>query len=164
MATQEITVNSSDDSLTAAHPSLPIGSKASVANIKNSKEIEVTITSRIAPSPTRIIDLSPAAALALDIGLGGPVNVIGTGAGGRDLIQIGTATQEMNSLFAAHPILPIGSKVRVTNIKNRKEITVTITDRIPPSDTRIIDLSPAAALALDIGKGGPVIVEVLSTP
>jgi rare lipoprotein A (peptidoglycan hydrolase) len=161
MATQEITVNSTDDSLTASHPTLQIGSKASVTNIKNDKEIEVTIVGRINPDATRIIDLSPAAAVALDIGLGGPVIV--NGGQGR-IIQSGMATQEMGSLFAAHPILPIGSKVKVTNTKNKNEITVTITDRIPPSDTRVIDLSPAAALALDIGFGGPVIIEVLSTP
>jgi rare lipoprotein A (peptidoglycan hydrolase) len=155
-ATQEMT----DDELTARHSVLPISFKARVTNIANGKEIEVTITGRIANDGLRVIDLSPAAARALDIGQGGPVQVVV-----RGVNQRGMATQEMTGgLFAAHPILPIGSKVRVTNTKNKKEITVTITDRIPPSDTRIIDLSPAAALAIDIGKGGPVSIEVLSMP
>jgi rare lipoprotein A (peptidoglycan hydrolase) len=70
MATQE----NKDEGLTIRHPSFPIGSKARVTNVANGKEIEVTISiNRIAPSATRIADLSPAAAVALDIGKGGPV-------------------------------------------------------------------------------------------
>ena len=84
---------------------------------------------------------------------------------GQPLTQRGMATQEMpESLSASHASFPIGSTVRVTNINNGKKIFVTITGQIPPSATRVIDLSPSTALALDIGKGGPVIIEVLSTP
>jgi len=180
MATQENT----DEGLTIRHPSLPVGSKARITNIANGKEIEVTISiNRISPSATRIIDLSPAAARALDIGFGGPVMVTQILAATiveppppppltqsgfptqeiqrQPLIQLGMATQEMtdNGLTAAHPSLPIYYKARVTNIATGKEIDVIITERIPPSATRIIDLSPAAASALDIGKGGPVIVK-----
>ena len=162
IATQDMT----DDILTAAHPALPRGSRARVTNIANGKEIEVTITDRIAPSSQRVIDLSPGAALALDIGFGGPVIVNGTfELEKRPMTQRGMATQEMTgSFFAAHSILPTGSTAKVTNLANNKEVTVTITRRLNPSDTRIIDLSPGAAAALDIGKGGPVIIEVLSIP
>jgi len=166
MATQELI----DDELTIHHPAIPIGNKAIVTNIENGKKIEVTITGRIAPSATRLADLSPGTALALgfDIGKGGPVrinHIPATEQSRRISEHQGPATQEMTGgLFAAHPILPIGSKVKVTNPKNGKEVTVTITKRIPPSDTRVIDLSPGAALALDIGKGGLVTVEVLSMP
>jgi rare lipoprotein A (peptidoglycan hydrolase) len=170
MATQENT----DEDLTARHPVLPVGSKARVTNIANGKEIEVTIsTNRIAPSATRIVDLSPAAASALDIGFGGPVIINQILAvrtrpePSTPLTQRGMATQELaddDGLFAAHPILPIGSIVKVTNRANDKEIIVIIIDRINPSDTRVIDLSPGVALALDIGKGGPVTIEVLSMP
>jgi rare lipoprotein A (peptidoglycan hydrolase) len=156
-----------DEGLTAHHTALPIGSKAKVTNIANGKEIEVTITGRINPDISRVIDLSPAAARALDIGFGGPVIVNqilqARPEPSTPLTQRGMATQEMtddDGLFAAHPILPIGSIVKVTNRANDKEIIVFIIDRINPSDTRIIDLSPGAAAALDIGKGGPVIIEV----
>ena len=46
--------------------------------------------------------------------------------------QRGMASQEMQTdgLSAAHPSLPIGSKARVTNVSNGKEIEVTITGRI----------------------------------
>ena len=75
-------------------------------------------------------------------------------------VQGGMATQEMKTrggLTAAHPSLPIGSKARITNIAG-EEVVVTITGRIAPSPTRIVDLSLGAALALDIERGGPVIL------
>jgi rare lipoprotein A len=75
-------------------------------------------------------------------------------------IERGTATQEMQAggLSAAHSSYPVGSKVRVTNPANGLDIEVTITEKIPESTRRIIDLSPGAALALDLGTGGPVLI------
>ena len=79
--------------------------------------------------------------------------------------QTGNATQEMQApgLSAAHNSLPIGSKARIRSPSNGREIVVTITERIPTSTRRIIDLSPAAAYALELGFGGPVIVTPLAT-
>jgi len=79
--------------------------------------------------------------------------------------QIGTATQEMKTegMSAAHSRIPIGSKAKITNPANGLEIEVTITAQIPESSQRIIDLSPSAARALDIGSGGPVMVVSLSS-
>ena len=72
--------------------------------------------------------------------------------------QRGYATQQMQDagLTAAHPSLPYGSRVRVTNLATGREAEVTITGRIPASRDRIIDLSPAAAQAVDLGTGGAV--------
>jgi len=80
--------------------------------------------------------------------------------------QRGNATQEMQAdgLSAAHSSLPIGSKVRVTNVTNNTEIEVTITQRIPSSPDRVIDLSPGAAFALDLDPGGTVLLSVPSPP
>ena len=79
--------------------------------------------------------------------------------------QIGTATQEMKTegMSAAHSRIPIGSKAKITNPANGLEIEVTITGQIPESSQRIIDLSPSAARALDLGSGGPVMVVSLSS-
>ena len=56
-----------------------------------------------------------------------------------------------NALTAAHPELPFGSQVQVTNLANGKKVVVTINDRGPYHEDRIIDLSLAAArkLAMD---------------
>jgi len=77
--------------------------------------------------------------------------------------QTGNATQEMQTLglSAAHNSLPIGSKATIRNLSNGREIEVTITEQIPPSSRRIIDISPAAALALELNLEGPVIVTPL---
>jgi len=79
---------------------------------------------------------------------------------GARLIDRGMATQEMSTpgLTAAHPSIPIGSKVRMKNIINRKEVVVTITGRIIPVETRIVDVSPETAQTLDLGFGGPVLI------
>lgn len=50
-----------------------------------------------------------------------------------------------NKLTGAHKTLPFGTKVRVTNIANNQSVEVTINDRGPYVDGRIIDLSKAAA-------------------
>ena len=56
-----------------------------------------------------------------------------------------------NRLTAAHPRLPLGTRARVTNLKNGKAVEVRINDRGPYHGGRIIDLSRAAArrLAMD---------------
>ena len=60
----------------------------------------------------------------------------------------------MNEMTAAHRTLPFGTLARVTNLENGKRATVLINDRGPFVDGRIIDLSRAAAEALDsIGPG-----------
>lgn len=61
---------------------------------------------------------------------------------------------DTNKLTAAHKSLPFGTNVRVTNTKNNKSVVVRINDRGPYSGDRIIDLSAAAAKAIDmIGDG-----------
>lgn len=67
---------------------------------------------------------------------------------------------------AAHPTLPEGSRVRVTNLDNGKSVTVRVNDRGPFVDGRIIDVSRRAAKTLGILKGGTakVQVKVLSRP
>jgi rare lipoprotein A len=57
-------------------------------------------------------------------------------------------------LTAAHPTLPWGSRVKVTNLANGKSVDVRINDRGPFGKGRIIDVSRAAAKALDmVGRG-----------
>ena len=75
-------------------------------------------------------------------------------------------TFKNSEMTAAHRTLPFGVKVKVTNLKNNKSVVVRINDRGPFDRDRIIDLSYAAAVALDMVKDGvvPVVVEVVSKP
>jgi len=73
---------------------------------------------------------------------------------------------DMESLTAAHRTLPFGAWVRVVNLTNGKTVDVRINDRGPFVENRIIDLSHAAAAAIDlIGPGiAPVRLDILSVP
>jgi rare lipoprotein A len=72
----------------------------------------------------------------------------------------------MHAMTAAHRTLPLGSIVRVTNLKTNHAALVRITDRGPFVEGRILDLSYAAAKKLDIWQPGVagVKVEVMQTP
>jgi rare lipoprotein A len=62
---------------------------------------------------------------------------------------------------AAHPSLPFGTDLLVTNMQNKRQVRVRVNDRGPFVASRIIDVSRAAAEALDMISAGvvPVIVE-----
>ena len=72
----------------------------------------------------------------------------------------------MHAMTAAHRTLPLGSIVRVTNVKTGNAAVVRITDRGPFVDGRILDLSLAAAKKVDVWRAGiaKVRLEVLQTP
>ena len=72
----------------------------------------------------------------------------------------------MNAMTAAHLTLPLGSIVRITNLKTNQSAIVRITDRGPFVPGRIVDLSLAAAKALDVYLPGTakVRLEVLRSP
>lgn len=63
-------------------------------------------------------------------------------------------------MTAAHRTLPLGTKVKVTNVRTNKSVKVEITDRGPFVKGRIVDLSEKAARRLDFIKAGVVPVEV----
>jgi rare lipoprotein A len=72
-------------------------------------------------------------------------------------------TFDRNALTAAHRTLPFGTRVRVTNLNNGRQVIVRINDRGPYSGGRVIDLSEAAARHVDMINSGtaPVRGEVL---
>ena len=65
-----------------------------------------------------------------------------------------------NGLTAAHRTLPFGTRVRVTNHRNGKSVVVRIVDRGPYGRGRIIDLSRAAAVELDMISAGTAMVSI----
>jgi 3D (Asp-Asp-Asp) domain-containing protein len=71
---------------------------------------------------------------------------------------------DQHKLTAAHRVLTLGSRVRVVNAMNGRQVEVLINDRGPYIDGRIIDLSYAAAERLDMIEIGtsPVIIEVIT--
>jgi rare lipoprotein A len=68
---------------------------------------------------------------------------------------------DMNGMTAAHRTLPLGSWVRVTNLRNKKSVVVRINDRGPVPADRVLDLSQAAAHVLGFSGTASVKLELL---
>ncbi len=75
----------------------------------------------------------------------------------------GNIFDKRDPTVVAHVSLPFGTRLLVTNLKNGKQIIVTVQDRLPRIWTtkgRIIDLSEAAAEKLDMIQDGLVNVKI----
>lgn len=70
---------------------------------------------------------------------------------------------DMNEFTAAHMTLPLGTMVRVTNLRNGRWVVVRVNDRGPVVPGRIIDLSFGAAKMLKFRENGlaPVRLDIL---
>ena len=67
---------------------------------------------------------------------------------------------DMNAVTAAHPTLPLPSRVRVTNLENGRRLEMRVNDRGPFVDGRLIDLSRRAAQLLGFHRKGLAKVRV----
>jgi peptidoglycan lytic transglycosylase len=67
---------------------------------------------------------------------------------------------DMYAMTAAHPNLPFGTKVRVTNLANGRSVVVRINDRGPYAKKRIIDVSRRAAEQLGFRRAGVAKVRI----
>ena len=64
------------------------------------------------------------------------------------------APYKQKKMTAAHRTLPFNTRIKVTNLSNKKTVVVTINDRGPFVKDRVLDLSKAAAIKLDfLDKG-----------
>jgi len=63
-------------------------------------------------------------------------------------------------MTCAHRSLPFGTRLKVTNMENKRSVVVRVNDRGPWVTGRIIDLSYAAAKKLDMIKEGVVKVKI----
>ena len=72
---------------------------------------------------------------------------------------------DMNQMTCAHRSLPLGSLIRVTNLRNHKAIVVRVNDRGPMPQDRVVDLSYAAARFLGFSSRGtaPVRLDLVNS-
>ncbi len=88
---------------------------------------------------------------------------------GEECLGNTTATGELydiNGLTAAHRTLPLGTTVKVTNLRNHRAVLLRVNDRGPSIEARLIDVSKAAAERLGFLRSGltPVEVRVVQYP
>lgn len=71
-----------------------------------------------------------------------------------------------DDMTCAHRSLPLGSVLRVTNLRNHRSVVVRVNDRGPMPEDRVIDLSRAAAESLGFSQRGlaPVRIDLLAAP
>ena len=110
-----------------------------------------------APAPPPV-DAKPAR------GERGKVSLYGKEFAGRKTAS--GALFDPEAMTMAHRTLPFGTRVRVTNLENKRSVEVVVNDRGPFVDGRIADLSMAAARALGMIADGVVdgIVEIVAPP
>ena len=65
-----------------------------------------------------------------------------------------------DKLTCAHNTYPLGSKVRVTNLKNGKSVVLRVNDRLHHRNPRLVDLSRSGANKLGFKKSGIAKVRV----
>jgi len=147
------------ESSSTESPSHPESSATSVGTLAKSGNAKTnTAESGVASEPTISAGATP---LATEVGRAswyGPPYHNRRGSNGE--------VYNMNAMTAAHRTLPLGSIVRVTNIKTGHSALVRITDRGPFIPGRVLDLSLAAARKVDVYTPGvaEVKVEVMQTP
>ena len=86
---------------------------------------------------------------------------------GAELAGAATASGEPfdpEALTAAHPELPFGTAVTIVNLDNGRSVEVVVNDRGPFTEDRVIDVSRAAARALDFKDGGTAEVRLEIDP
>jgi peptidoglycan lytic transglycosylase len=66
----------------------------------------------------------------------------------------------MHAMTCAHPTAPFGTRLRVTDLETGRSVVVTVTDRGPFTEGRIVDLSLAAARTLRMVDRGVARVRV----
>lgn len=67
---------------------------------------------------------------------------------------------DQKKLTCACNVLPLGTWIKVTNLRNKKTVIVKVNDRIHPKMRRVVDLSRAAAQKLGFVSGGLTRVKV----
>jgi len=108
--------------------------------------------------------------LAASIAAGGPTwaGQIGTaswyGPGFQGRKTASGTTFRASGLTMAHPTAPLGTKARVTNLRNGRSIIVRITDRGPHWRHRVADLSQGAARRLHMEHSGVAPVRITLLP
>ena len=173
------------EQFTAAHKTLPFNTMVRVTRLDTGASVVVRINDRGPFKPGRIIGLSRAAAEAVDLievgvasvelellstrGGQGAVKEVGLASWyGPGFVGRNTANGEIfdpEQFTAAHKTLPFNTMVRVTRLDTGASVVVRINDRGPFKPGRIVDLSRAAAEAVDLIEVGvaSVELELLST-
>jgi rare lipoprotein A len=119
------------------------------AAYERARQTHVSVVRRHAPE-THVAMASPASVVATKPASGGGVASFYT----EDSQTASGEKYDPHELTAAHPTLPFGTKLRVTNTTTGKSVTVRVNDRGPYVQGRVVDVSYSAAKALGMVNSG----------
>jgi rare lipoprotein A (peptidoglycan hydrolase) len=158
-----------------SHSTYPFGTQVIVTNLDANppKQLQMQVGGRIEENPDWLAAVSSTAAVSLGID---PVRGYARirvaevpkisqrkamRATVRKFSQLGLAIgrRDGNDMTAAHPSLSVGTKIKVTNPKTGQSVIATVTARIRASQTRILELSRAAAQTVGINRSTEVRIE-----
>jgi rare lipoprotein A (peptidoglycan hydrolase) len=149
--------------LYASHATLPFGTEIIVTNMDNGKKVTLQVGGRIPQDRRWILDISPAAADAIDMNPLGftPIRIDRVTKAPaatkalrtttvRNFHQNGKAVILTSGveLTAGHPSLSMGRQVQITNRANGQRVVATVKNRVRASRERIVEISRAVAQAL----------------
>jgi rare lipoprotein A (peptidoglycan hydrolase) len=155
------------------HPTYPFGTQVVVTNLESGKQLQMQVGGRIAPDPDWLAAISTTAAGPLGIDTGTfrtRVRIVevpkvaqrkAMRATVRKFSQLGLASAMTsgNDNTAAHPSLSVGTKIKVTNPKTGQSVVATVTSRIRASQSRVLELSRAAARTIGVSRSTEVRIE-----
>jgi rare lipoprotein A len=136
-------------------PSFALGAIAASLLVLGASAVVAQGASAAAPASAPAVVSVPAAAMAAE---SGKIAWYGKKFAGRK-----TASGERynpEAMIMAHKTLPFGTRVKVTNPKNDKSVTLRVNDRGPTQADRVGDVSQAAARQLDMVKSGVIDAEL----
>jgi rare lipoprotein A len=158
-----------------SHATYPFGTQVVVTNLDANppKQLQMQVGGRIEENPDWLAAISSAAAasLGMDFTRGfARVRIAeipkvtqrkAMRATVRKFSQMGLAIgrRDGTDMTAAHPSLSVGTKIRVTNQKTGQSIIATVTARIRASQTRVLELSRAAAQSVGVNRSTEVRIE-----
>jgi rare lipoprotein A (peptidoglycan hydrolase) len=155
-----------------SHATYPFGTQVVVTNLDTGKQLQMQVGGRIEQNPEWLAAISSTAAepLGMEFGKYPTVRIVeipkvirrkAMRATVRKFSQLGLAIgrRDGNDMTAAHPSLSVGTKIRVTNPKTKQFVIVTVTARIRASQTRILELSRAAAQSVGVNRSTEVKIE-----
>jgi rare lipoprotein A (peptidoglycan hydrolase) len=147
----------------ASHANLPFGTELVVTNIDNGKRVTVQVGGRIPQDQRWVLDISPAAADAIEMNDMGFTRVrveqvVKTPVTTKALRTTSVRNFHQNGkaiilpsgvdLTAGHPSLSMGRQVQITNRANGQMVVATVKNRVRASRDRIVEISRAVAQAL----------------
>jgi rare lipoprotein A (peptidoglycan hydrolase) len=163
--------NARNSALMASHPNLPFGTQLKVTNLENNKQVIVKIGGRIRGDSGVVLDVASPAADQLQMNLWGwtrlrvevipqAPKILVSRSMDRDLVQEGAAMRVAGArVGVGHSSLPEGSRIRITNLANGREVIATVMYRIQASRSRIVEVSDTLGQRLGIDDFGDVRIE-----